>query len=176
MDLHGNAALSWSGRRQLARRVVDQSSAGSLSMSLSTTTAASPTPKYCRTRKQRPQPPSSDAPLPSTAVTASRCGRSSATTAPPTLKDPPPAHPAPPAADKREGRALYPHDAHRLGRRRDLRLRPRTRATRRRSIRVGSSTIPIRGFATAAQQPTRKRARRSGRDRLPAARPRLAAG
>ena len=23
MDLHGNAALSWSGRRQLARRVVD---------------------------------------------------------------------------------------------------------------------------------------------------------
>src|SRR5689334_11057466 len=24
MDLHGNAALSWSGRRQLARRVVDQ--------------------------------------------------------------------------------------------------------------------------------------------------------
>src|SRR5438045_333018 len=24
MDLHGNAALSWSGRRELARRVVDQ--------------------------------------------------------------------------------------------------------------------------------------------------------
>ena len=24
MDLHGNAALSWSGRRQLARRVVEQ--------------------------------------------------------------------------------------------------------------------------------------------------------
>ena len=24
MDLHGNAALSWSGRRQLAERVVDQ--------------------------------------------------------------------------------------------------------------------------------------------------------
>src|SRR5829696_7987962 len=24
MDLHANAALSWSGRRQLARRVVDQ--------------------------------------------------------------------------------------------------------------------------------------------------------
>ena len=24
MDLHGNAALSWSGRRQLACRVVDQ--------------------------------------------------------------------------------------------------------------------------------------------------------
>jgi transposase len=24
MDLHGNAALSWSGRRELARRVVDR--------------------------------------------------------------------------------------------------------------------------------------------------------
>ncbi len=24
MDLHGNAALSWSGRRELARRVVEQ--------------------------------------------------------------------------------------------------------------------------------------------------------
>ena len=24
MDLHGNAALSWSGRRKLVRRVVDQ--------------------------------------------------------------------------------------------------------------------------------------------------------
>ena len=24
MDLHGNAALSWSGRRELAKRVVDQ--------------------------------------------------------------------------------------------------------------------------------------------------------
>jgi hypothetical protein len=24
MDLHANAALSWSGRRELARRVVDQ--------------------------------------------------------------------------------------------------------------------------------------------------------
>ena len=39
---------------------------------------------------------------------------------------PPPAHPAPPTADQRQGRTLHPHHARRLGLRRDLRLQPRT--------------------------------------------------
>ncbi len=41
-------------------------------------------------------------------------------------EDPTPAHPPLPAADKRKGRALHPHDAQRLGLRRHLRLKPRT--------------------------------------------------
>ena len=41
-------------------------------------------------------------------------------------RDPPPAHPALPAADQRQGRALHPHDARRLGLRRDLRHKRRT--------------------------------------------------
>ena len=42
------------------------------------------------------------------------------------LGHPPPAHAALPAAHQRQGRALHPHAARRLGLRRDLRLKPRT--------------------------------------------------
>ena len=44
----------------------------------------------------------------------------------PRPRDPPPAHPPPPAADQRQGRALHPHHARRLGLRRDLPRQPRT--------------------------------------------------
>jgi hypothetical protein len=44
----------------------------------------------------------------------------------PRARDRSPAHPAAAPADQRQGRALHPHDARRLGLRRDLRLKPRT--------------------------------------------------
>ena len=44
----------------------------------------------------------------------------------PPPRHPPPPHPALPATDKRQSRTLHPHPAHRLGLRRDLRLKPRT--------------------------------------------------
>ena len=42
----------------------------------------------------------------------------------PRARHPPPPHPAPPPADQRQGRALHPHHARRLGLRRDLRHQP----------------------------------------------------
>ena len=44
----------------------------------------------------------------------------------PSTRDPAPAHPAAPPTDQRQGRTLHPHDARRLGLRRDLPHQPRT--------------------------------------------------
>ena len=52
--------------------------------------------------------------------------RSAVHTGLPGARRPAPAHPSLPPADHRQGRKTDPHDARRLGLRRDLRLKPRT--------------------------------------------------
>ena len=44
----------------------------------------------------------------------------------PSARNPPPPHPPLPAPNQRQGRAVHPHDARRLGLRRDLPLKPRS--------------------------------------------------
>ena len=67
---------------------------------------------------------------------------------------PPPAHPALPAADQRQGRALHPHHARRLGLRRDLRRQPQN-APQPLTAGYGPTTIAAH-TAPSPQDPERR--------------------
>ena len=115
-------------------------SAGSSCTSPSTTAPAWPTPRSSPTRRPPPRSGSCAAPSRSSAATASPSselltdnGSAYRSTVHahrlPRPGHPPPAHPPLPPPDQRQGRALHPHHARRLGLRRDL---PRQRRTHRR--------------------------------------------
>ena len=70
----------------------------------------------------------------------------------PRARPPPPAHPALPAAHQRQGRALHPHPARRLGLRRDLRLKP-TNAPQPLTAGYGPTTIAAHTAPSATSRP-----------------------
>ena len=114
-----------------AQALSHNASAGTSSTSRSMTPPGWPTPKCSTTRKPRPSSRSCAARSPSTArhgVTVERVmtdnGSRLSLRRPrarlPRTRHPTPPHPALPATNQRQGRALHPHHAQRLGLRRDL--------------------------------------------------------